>query len=138
MTFLAALLLAVQSVVGHSADGQPATVVRWVDGDTVSVASASGPEMVRLLGIDTPEYRHSSARISKECVGRAGAKAATDRARQLAPVGVVVRLQGDDLDRYHRRLAVVTTTGRVNLGQQLLTEGLARSWPDGPCPITRG
>src|SRR5436309_1882099 len=32
-----------------------ATVVKVVDGDTVHVTTPSGPEVVRVLGIDTPE-----------------------------------------------------------------------------------
>lgn len=120
-----------------SPSGQSATVARWVDGDTLHVTVDGKDVTVRLPDIDAPEYQHHGGRISSECVDKAGAALATARVKVLAPVGSTVRLRGDDTDRYGRQLAVVVNADGVDVGGRLVDEGLARQWPDGPCP-TKG
>jgi endonuclease YncB( thermonuclease family) len=98
-------------------DGLPstsATVVRWVDGDTV-VTSAG---RVRLLGMDTPER------------GQCGFGPATSLAGRLAPPGSTVELVAvpdkDDKDRYGRLLRYVYA-GRTDVGYAQILAGFARA-----------
>jgi micrococcal nuclease len=97
----------------------PATIVRWVDGDTVVLLVDQDYENLakkhhRLLWLDTPE--------------KALGIAATARVNGLAPPGkrVVVRsykVEGDH-DSFGRYLAEVFV-GDINVNQLLLQEGLA-------------
>lgn len=97
----------------------PATIIRWIDGDSVKLSVDQDYENLankyhRLLWIDTPE--------------RALGIAATARVNQLAPPGkrVVVRsfkIEGDP-DNFGRYLAEVFV-GEININQLLLQEGLA-------------
>lgn len=85
-------------------DRRTATVERVTDGDTIQVSGGDiGNESVRLIGIDTPEVDGPYTRA--ECFG---AKA-TDRARELMPVGTKVELVLDvqERDRFGRVLAYV-------------------------------
>ena len=94
-------------------------VVKVIDGDTLKVRLRGiGVRSVRLIGIDTPEVYGGT-----QC----GGKDASERMRELAPVGSTVRLISDpsqaDRDRYGRLLRYVERRGKdvgraqVNLGQ---------------------
>ena len=63
------LLLGVLSSCGNSNISQPdlATIVSVVDGDTIVLEVQNQTEIVRLLGVDTPETVHPSKPI--ECFG---------------------------------------------------------------------
>jgi micrococcal nuclease len=124
--------LAVTSVLGTSALGwwfgdqrraadQPYRVVQVLDGDTIVVRAAGGPdETIRLLGIDTPETHHPTKPV--QCYGP---EAAAYTASRL--FGQVVQLE-DDVERhdvYGRRLAYVYVDGH-NYERELLRKGYAR------------
>jgi hypothetical protein len=66
--------------------GDVVSVTRIIDGDTLEV---SGAEMVRLIGIDTPETKHPSQPV--ECFGAQ----ATEHATALMGPGTNVRLVYD-------------------------------------------
>lgn len=94
-----------------------------IDGDTVDVRLATGPERVRLIGIDTPETVHPER--PPECYG----PEASARTRQLLPPGTVVRLERDAEARDHfgRLLAYVfRERDGLLVNRALLEEGLAR------------
>lgn len=81
-----------------------ATVLRWVDGDTVDLLVDLGftvqvRQRFRLLGIDTPEVNRKASR-------EAG-NAATAYAAGLAPVGCDVVVQSHKTGKFGRWLAVV-------------------------------
>ena len=100
-----------------------ATVISWVDGDTVDTDRGR----VRVLGINTPE-------MHEQCQP---AQAAKDAASQLAPAGQRIKLVNPDsvrtTDRYGRLLRYVEVTGSgstssvdvVDVGYSLLLNGLA-------------
>ncbi|HUF84666.1 MAG TPA: thermonuclease family protein [Acidimicrobiia bacterium] len=96
------------------------TVVAVTDGDTIEVVDASGDrDVVRLLGVDTPETKHPT-----EPVGCFGPEAAAYTAERLT--GRSVRLEGDveSRDRYDRRLAYVMLGGE-RFNDELLRLGYA-------------
>jgi micrococcal nuclease len=80
-----------------------ATVERVVDGDTVVVRLGRRRELVRLIGIDTPET--VDRRQPVQCFGHE----ASARTAALLPPGTPVRLERDAeaRDRYGRLLAYV-------------------------------
>lgn len=88
------------------------------DGDTFRYRGAK----VRIADIDAPEVR---GRCAHEI--RLAARA-TDRMEALLHAGPFeMRTLGRDEDRYGRKLRVVVRGGR-SLGDQLVAEGLARTW----------
>jgi micrococcal nuclease len=104
----------------------PATVVRWVDGDTVEL-NVSLPfrqtteQNFRLFGIDTPER------------GFRGWAEATGMAAHLAPEGARVTVRTfKDPDKYGRYLAVVGTEAGLVVNDELVLAGLAGLYSGGP------
>ncbi len=93
--------------------------VSITDGDTFRY----GGEKIRIADIDTPER-------DGDCPEeRALARRATDRMETLlaaAPFEMQPIL-GRDEDQYGRKLRVIVRDGR-SLGDQLVAEGLARTW----------
>lgn len=99
-----------------SAPGSAA--IRVIDGDTFD----HGGERIRIADIDTPEVRGECAEE------RALAARATERLRVLlAAAPFALERLGRDEDRYGRKLRVVVRGGR-SIGDQLVSEGLARTW----------
>ncbi|PWG03893.1 hypothetical protein DF286_06875 [Sphingosinicella humi] len=93
--------------------------VRIVDGDTFW----HGSDKIRIADIDTPEVRGRCA-YERDLAVRA-----TRRMEALLVAGPfeLERIPGRDEDRYGRKLRVVTRHGQ-SLGDQLVAEGLARTW----------
>lgn len=98
-------------------EGDAATVVRVVDGDTVDVRRGAEDVRVRLLNIDTPETKHPSRPV--ECLG----PEATRKLEELLRPGDEVVLQYDEerFDRYGRTLAGVVE------GETLVNAEIARA-----------
>jgi micrococcal nuclease len=88
-----------------------------VDGDTFWLAG----EKIRIADIDTPEVSAPKCRAEYEL----GLKA-SHRLRELLNAGPF-ELTGTGVDRNGRSLRVVTRGGR-SIGDQLVREGLARTW----------
>ncbi|WP_245409888.1 thermonuclease family protein [Pararhizobium haloflavum] len=90
-----------------------------IDGDTFYL----GSQPIRIADIDTPET------FRPDCAAEAErGKRATMRMHELLNAGPIeLRLQARDKDRYGRSLRTVHRGGR-SLGQQLVSEGLARPW----------
>lgn len=97
----------------------PATVIRWVDGDTVDMDVDLGFHMhgllrFRLTDVNTPER------------GMPGWAEATARANELAPVGAhIMAFTQKDGDKYGRWLAHITLDDGRTVNKILLSEGLA-------------
>lgn len=114
--------LAIASVPGGEGEGgasaPDAWAVRIIDGDTFDYRGMR----VRIADIDTPEVRGQCASET------ALAARATARMAALLRAGPFeLELVDRDEDRYGRKLRVVTRDGR-SLGDQLVVEGLARTW----------
>ena len=91
-----------------------------VDGDTIWLDG----EKIRVADIDTPETHGPKCAAE----GELGARA-TRRLHQMVNAGPfsVSQIGNRDTDRYGRKLRVLTRGGR-SLGDQLVSEGLARTW----------
>jgi micrococcal nuclease len=91
-----------------------------VDGDTFWLAG----EKIRIADIDTPEVSEPRCPAEKALGDRA-----TLRLLALLDAGPfeLHQVGTGDRDRYGRLLRVVTRGGR-SLGDQLVAEGLARTW----------
>ncbi|WP_369062301.1 thermonuclease family protein [Caulobacter sp. 73W] len=95
--------------------------IRVVDGDTIRLPDG---ERVRILNIDTPEMP-PRARCERE---GALALQARDRTQELVLAGDLSLLaSGRNRDRYGRLLRRIEINGR-DLGEQLISEGLAQRW----------
>lgn len=97
------------------ADKPVSGTVTVSDGDTLRVGSVK----VRLFGIDAPE-------LAQACGDWACGRAAADRLAELAAAGSATCLPRD-IDRYGRLVATCTVAG-IDLGGQLVAEGLARAY----------
>jgi endonuclease YncB( thermonuclease family) len=98
-----------------------AASIRAIDGDTIEIDG----ETIRILNIDTPEIRHAQCDAER----RLGQVAKQRMARLLRAGRIGIR-RGDGgrmTDKYGRTLAVVDIDG-VDIGEQLIAEGLARPW----------
>ncbi len=106
-----------------SAEERTSTVaaqVRVIDGDTFDYRGMR----VRIADIDTPE-REGRCPYETRLAARATARMRVllnDGSFELHPLA-----SGRDEDRYGRKLRIVTRSGR-SLGDQLVAEGLARTW----------
>ncbi|PIP56736.1 hypothetical protein COX05_01475 [candidate division WWE3 bacterium CG22_combo_CG10-13_8_21_14_all_39_12] len=93
------------------------TVSRIVDGDTIELSNG---EIVRYIGIDTPETKHPQKGV--ECFG----PEASQKNEELV-MGHDVELEFDvsETDRYGRTLAYVWNDGEM-VNEQLIRQGFAR------------
>lgn len=90
-----------------------------VDGDTFYF----GSEKIRVADIDAPETHPPRCALEADLGDRA-----TTRLSELLSAGAFELARFDrDTDRYGRKLRVVLRDGR-SIGDQLVSEGLARTW----------
>ncbi len=95
-----------------------ARVINVIDGDTIKI---EGGQVVRYIGIDTPETTHPSKPV--QCYG----KEASDKNRELVE-GKEVKLEKDvsETDKYGRLLRYVWL-GDMLVNEYLVREGYAQS-----------
>ncbi len=113
--------------VGEIGPGQPVTIDRVIDGDSLEVVLADGtPREVRLLGINAPELRSRSGDTT--CPGAA----ARDELDILLASGPVT-LVGAEVDRFDRLLADLHV-GTVHVNRELVASGWALALWSGDDP----
>ena len=114
-----------------------ATLLRVVDGDTITIRFRGSTETVRFIGIDTPEKRENdkahrdAARTGQDIKTIiAAGKAAGDYLRSLIQPGVEVSLEFDvrRRDKYGRLLAYVYRKDGVMLNEALVLGGFASAY----------
>lgn len=107
------------------ADGEPASVVDVIDGDTIRVEREDGTvERVRYIGIDTPEIGHSEGEPD-EPFGREAMRA---NAGLVGDEPVLLERDISDRDRYERLLRYVWVEGPAGwqmVNGALVARGLA-------------
>ncbi len=107
-------------------------VVNVVDGDTVDIAHTPGDPnttRIRLLGVDTPETKHP--RMPVQYFGPEATRFVT---LQSLDQQITIRLDpaSDIRGRYGRLLAYIELPDGSDLGEQLLTRGLAYAYTQYP------
>ncbi|MGH1342524.1 MAG: thermonuclease family protein [Nannocystales bacterium] len=100
-----------------------ARLVRVTDGDTIVVTVDGKQERVRLIGIDTPETKHSP-RGAEPLADEATAALRTLLRRH--PLRLRLRLDAEERDRYGRLLAYVYANG-VFVNEAMVRDGWARA-----------
>jgi endonuclease YncB( thermonuclease family) len=102
-----------------------ASLLKVVDGDTLTVMLNGVETKLRLIGIDTPEL--ASATQSEQCY----ASQAKQRLQQITQ-GKKLLLEKDptqgEVDKYGRSLVYLFLPDSVNINLQLINEGYAREY----------
>lgn len=98
-----------------------ATVLRWVDGDTVKLAADQGfcntfTGTFRVLGLDTPER------------GQTNYEVATAFAEHLAPVGTTVAIRSHKADSFGRWLAEIQLSDGRMFSTFMIEAGLGAAY----------
>ncbi len=109
-----------------------ARVVRVTDGDTVQIAAETLPGYfvttdIRIGGIDTPEKGGRA-----KCDGEAALATRASSATRALIEGQTVQLSNVEFEKYGgRMLGSIRTQGGVDAAQNLVAQGLARSYDGG-------
>lgn len=117
---------AVQGVV----ENQPGQyrVVRYSDGDTITIDMNGKNETIRFIGVDTPETHDPRKKV--QCYGPA---ASAFTKNTLTAAGSQVRLAADSLssnrDRYDRLLRYVYLPDGTLFNEKLIREGYGFYYP---------
>lgn len=97
--------------------------VRVIDGDTIEVCNASGPERIRIANLDAPEsYRPACA---KEKL--AGIKAKQAAIQFFVRPSVDLEIKRRIVDKYGRSVADVSVNG-IDFRQHMIAEGHGVQW----------
>lgn len=101
-------------------------IMKVIDGDTVQVKINGKSEVVRLIGIDTPES--VDPRKPVQCFSIE----ATQRAKELLPTGKRVTLESDptqgDKDKYNRLLRYIFLEDGTNFSKSMISDGYAHEY----------
>jgi len=109
------IIILIALLLAASAQAEPATVVKVIDGDTIKVATEQGITVVRLYGIDSPEKSQAHGQSAWDfTISQVFGKIV-----DVAPVG---------RDIFGRTVAIVMV-GTQCLQEQLLLQGYAWVYP---------
>lgn len=97
--------------------------VRVIDGDTIEVCNASGPERIRIANLDAPEsFRPACA---KEKL--AGIQAKQAAIQFFVRPSVDLEIKRRIVDKYGRSVADVSVNG-IDFRQHMIAEGHGVEW----------
>jgi len=100
------------------------------DGDTVTISGPSGPEVIRMSDMDTPEVSHGPSRP-----GQRFGRAAEASLKTLAPLGASAKAECYERDQYDRSVCTVFVgTTNLNLEQTRLGNASRQSSVDPGSP----
>lgn len=113
------LLETIRDAATDDPEGQPATVTRVIDGDTITAKDEHGNDLgrIRILGLDAPELDHD------ECWATEARDAATDLL-DGQHVTLTPDPKNDDHDTYDRLLRYVDLDG-TDASEELIQDGHA-------------
>lgn len=113
--------LALLAPIDEASADQP-RAIRVVDGDTLR--DLRSDTTYRVVNIDAPEVGRNARCTAERALGHS----ATRRARALVAAARRLEMRNvGRVDRYGRAVAHIIVDGR-DLGQTLISEGLARPW----------
>ncbi len=128
---LAAAAVASQAVVTEPSATKPVqadvlySVIKIVDGDTITISMNGSPETLRLIGIDTPEA--VDPRTPVQCFGAE----ASSKTKELL-TGKKIRIEKDasqgERDKYDRLLAYVYREDGLFINKYLVENGYAHEY----------
>ena len=104
--------VAVASAFGFKGEQFEGVVTRVIDGDTVEFQTDKGTVTVRVAGIDAPELKQAYGLEAKQ------------EACKLA-LGKTVHVIVKSVDKYHRRVAVITLPDGKDFGEEMIRLGAA-------------
>lgn len=110
--FLAVLASLLFARSGCSGQTFKAKVTKTIDGDSIQIRYEEKTVMVRLWGIDTPEWKQPYSQTAKKFTNRSVYRKH-------------ITLEVKDWDKYGRMVAVVTTDSGKCLNEELIKNGLA-------------
>lgn len=130
------LLLDYSFQESQSKPNRRAEIVEVIDGDTVEITRNGEEEIVRVLGIDTPEVysRNNPSEFflentseKRKCLRKMGEKASSFAREKLVnqTVELVQDPQSDERGSYGRLLGYIEYNN-TDLGEELLEKGYAR------------
>ncbi|MFO1344706.1 MAG: thermonuclease family protein, partial [Rhodocyclaceae bacterium] len=93
------------------------TITQVSDGDTLSIASATGTTIIRMSDLDTPEVAHGPQRP-----GQRFGRAAESALKSIAPIGAQARAECYERDQYQRSVCTVFV-GPQNLNLEQIERG---------------
>ena len=102
--------------------GDPATVVRVVDGDTIVVSIAGEEKKVRMIGINSPESVDPRKKV--ECFGKEASAHLSSLLDGASVLLVSDETQGD-VDKYGRLLRYVTLQDGTDINAAMIADGYA-------------
>lgn len=111
--FIILLLFAIkhEAVAQFQKRGYQATVIKVIDGDSIKVAKNKRTIVIRLYGIDAPEWKQPFSQKSKNYI-------------RSVILGRKVWVESVEKDSYSREVAHVTING-VSVNEKLVEKGLA-------------
>ena len=120
-----------QKAVQTASETQPGlyAIDHFVDGDTIAVAMNGKTEIVRMIGIDTPETHKPHTPV--QCYGPAAA-AYTKHLIDSQKVRLESDPQSTNRDRYNRLLRYVYTADGTFVQKELLQNGYAFAYTQFP------
>ena len=98
---------------------EPAEIRVW-DGDSIRLGLTGEAEAVRIFNIDAPE-------IPGQCAHETNLAQRSKNRLAALLAGQRVEINRQGTDRYGRTLAALSVNG-VDVGDVLVSEGLARTW----------
>lgn len=101
-------------------------VSRFVDGDTIAVTMNGHQELVRFIGVDTPETHKPNTPV--QCYGPAAA-AYTKHLIGASRVRLVSDPQSTNRDRYNRLLRYIYLTDGTNVDKKIIENGYGFYYP---------
>lgn len=121
-----AVAVAMVALIAAGCGSEPstirATVKRVVDGDTIVVATSTGTERVRYIGIDTPESVKPNVPV--QCWAK---RASAINHSLVDGQTLTLRFDREHRDRYGRLLAYPIRSDGLDVGAELVRRGAART-----------
>ena len=132
-TLVVCVILSLFAAMSHAEERvMVVPVVRVIDGDTIQTRFDMLPAplsavKIRILGIDTPEKGYLAKCDNEKLLGAQ----ATKTLRELIGSSITMTLMKFKYDKYGGRVNAVVIVNDTDLGAEMISRGLARSYDGG-------